>query len=315
MNILKKFLRARETGIFLILAALMIFLGISTEQFLTIENIFTVVLNISFISIMAFGMTMVIITAGIDLSVGSILGVSSVVMGLLIHDYSWNPFLGVLIGLLVGTGFGVANGFLITKARLAPFISTLGMLSVGRGLAYVFSGGWPISPFPESFTVHGQGMVGVVPVPVIYMAVIGVISHIFLRYTVVGRRIYAVGGNVNASKLVGIKTDRILILVYTINGFLAAFAGFLLTAWLGVSQPNAGQGYELDVIAATVIGGTSLMGGEGTILGTFLGAVIMGVLRNGMILLGVSSFWQQVVIGIVIILAIAIDQIRRVKEG
>lgn len=175
----KRLFKAKEAGIFLILVAIVIFLGITTEEFLTVENIFTVILNVSFIAIMSFGMTMVIITAGIDLSVGSVLGVASVVMGLLMNERGLSPFWSVVLGLLVGVGFGLANGFLITKAKLAPFISTLGMLSVGRGLAYVLSGGWPISPFPESFTIHGQGMVGPVPVPVIYMAVIGVISHIF----------------------------------------------------------------------------------------------------------------------------------------
>lgn len=309
-----KILKFREIGVLLILVAIVVFLSLTTREFLTVENIFTVILNISFIAIMSFGMTMVIITAGIDLSVGSTLGLSSVVMGILMHDHKISSLISVLIGLAVGTLCGLTNGLLITKARLVPFISTLGMLSIGRGLAYVLTRGWPISPFPRSFTFHGQGMLGPIPLPVIYMGIIGLMAHIFLRYTITGRRIYAVGGNINAAKLVGIKTDRILLLVYTLNGFLAGFAGFLLTAWLGVAQPNAGQGYELDVIAATVIGGTSLSGGEGSVVGSLLGAIIMGVLRNGMILLGVSSFWQQVVIGAVIIIAIAIDQMRRRGE-
>lgn len=312
---LKNFFAIREFTIFLVLIALMVFLGVAAPGFLAIDNLFTIILNVTFIGVMACGMTMVIITGGIDLSVGSILGLSGVVMGLFMHDLGLNPLLSVLIGLLVGVILGLTNGILITKVRIPPFISTLGMLSVARGLAYVLSEGWPISPFPKSFTSQGQGMVGPVPVPVLYFAGVAVVSHIFLRYTIIGRRIYATGGNIEAAKLVGIKTDRILILVYVINGLLAAIAAFLMTAWLGVAQANAGQGYELDVIAATVIGGTSLQGGEGTILGTVIGAIIMGVLRNGLILLGVSSFWQQVAIGAVIIVAIAFDQLRGGKEG
>lgn len=315
METLKKIFAIREFTIFLVLIAMMLFLGITAPGFLSVDNLFSIILNVTFIGVMACGMTMVIITGGIDLSVGSILGLSGVVMGLLMHDLGLNPVLSILVGLLVGMAAGLTNGLLITKVKIPPFISTLGMLSIARGLAYVLSEGWPISPFPKSFTSQGQGMVGPVPVPVLYFAGVAIIAYIFLRYTIVGRRIYATGGNLEASKLVGIKTDRILIMVYVINGLLAAFAGFLMTAWLGVAQANAGQGYELDVIAATVIGGTSLQGGEGTILGTVIGAIIMGVLRNGLILLGVSSFWQQVAIGAVIIIAVAFDQLRGGKEG
>ncbi|MFA7568888.1 MAG: ABC transporter permease [Defluviitoga tunisiensis] len=315
MELVKKIFAVREFTIFLVLIVLMLFLGITAKGFLSVANIFTIILNVSFIGVMACGMTMVIITGGIDLSAGSILGLSGVVMGLLMHDFGVHPLASVLSGFLVGVLCGLVNGFLITKIKIPPFISTLGMLSIARGLAYVLSGGWPISPFPQSFTIQGQGMVGPIPVPVLYFAGVAIIAYIFLRYTIVGRRIYATGGNLEAAKLVGIKTDRILMLVYIINGLLAAFAGFLMTAWLGVAQANAGQGYELDVIAATVIGGTSLQGGEGTILGTVIGAIIMGVLRNGLILLGVSSFWQQVAIGSVIIIAVAFDQLRGGKES
>ncbi len=307
---MKRVFQIKEIGILIILIFLMAFLGITTKSFLTSENLLTALLNMSFIAIMAFGETMVIITAGIDLSVGSILGISSVVIALMLHDYHMAMFPAILSGLLIGTLMGLINGVLITKVKLPPFIATMGMLSVGRGLAYVFTGGWPVSPFPEAFTNIGQGKLFGIPNPVLFMLVLAILSHIFLKYTVIGRRIYAVGGNIDAARLSGVKVDKILILVYAIAGFLCAISGFLMTAWLGVGQANAGQGYELDVIAAAVIGGTSLMGGEGTILGTILGAAIMGILRNGLILLGVSSFWQQVAIGIVIISAIAFDRLR-----
>ncbi len=307
---MKKVFQIKEIGILIILLVLMGFLGITTHSFLTSENLLTALLNISFIAIMAFGETMVIITAGIDLSVGSMLGISSVVIALLLHDYHMAMFPAIISGLAIGTIMGFINGVLVTKIKLPPFIATMGMLSVGRGLAYVLTGGWPISPFPEAFTNIGQGKIFSIPNPVIFMIVLAIVSHIFLKYTVIGRRIYAVGGNADAARLSGVKVDKILILVYAIAGFFAGISGFLMTAWLGVGQANAGQGYELDVIAAAVIGGTSLMGGEGTILGTILGAAIMGILRNGLILLGVSSFWQQVAIGVVIIFAIAFDRLR-----
>jgi len=313
LAIMRKIMAIKEAGVFLILIILMAFLSIFAESFLTLDNILTIVLNMSFIAIMTYGMTLVIITAGIDLSVGSILGLSGVIIGVLVIDHGWNPFLAVLAALGVASLMGFTNGILITKARLVPFVSTLGMLSIGRGLAYVLSGGWPISGFSEAFTFHGLGKLGIFPMPVVYMAILGVIMHFFLKNTIIGRRIYAVGGNPEAATLMGIKKDRILILVYTLSGFFSGFSGFLMTAWLGVSQANAGQGYELDVIAATIIGGTSLMGGEGSIIGSLLGAAIMAVLRNGLILMEVSSFWQQVTIGTVIVLAIMFDQFRRVR--
>jgi ribose transport system permease protein len=259
---------------------------------------------------MACGMTMVIITSGIDLSVGSVMGFVGMFMAIMMVDYSLPPIIAILLGLAMGTLFGFINGLLVTRAKLPPFITTLGMMSVGRGLAYVMSGGWPVSGFPDSFMVSGQGHFLGIPLPVIYLLIVAIIAHVFLKYTVLGKHIYAVGGNEKAAKLVGIKAEKVILITYVINGFLAAVSGFLMTSWLGMAQPNAGQGYELDVIAATVIGGTSLSGGDGSILGAVLGAWIMATLRNGMILLRVSSFWQEIVIGVVIVVAVALDKMR-----
>ena len=284
------------------------------DGWFTASNIFDVLLNSSFIAIMACGMTMVIITTGINLSVGSVMGFVGMFMAIMMVDYSLPPLLAVLLGLGIGTLFGFVNGLLVTKVKLPPFITTLGMMSVGRGLAYITSGGWPVSGFPENFMISGQGHFIGIPLPVIYLLIIAVISHIFLRYTVLGKHIYAVGGNEKAAKLVGIKAEKVILITYVINGLLAAMSGFLMTSWLGMAQPNAGQGYELDVIAATVIGGTSLSGGEGSILGAVLGAWIMATLRNGMILLRVSSFWQELVIGAVIVIAVALDRMRNRSE-
>jgi len=310
MQKIKKIFEIKEIGVFLILIVLMVFLSIATDTFFTASNIFDVLLNSSFIAIMACGMTMVIITSGIDLSVGSVMGFVGMFMAIMMVDYSLPPIIAILLGLAMGTLFGFINGLLVTRAKLPPFITTLGMMSVGRGLAYVMSGGWPVSGFPDSFMVSGQGHFLGIPLPVIYLLIVAIIAHVFLKYTVLGKHIYAVGGNEKAAKLVGIKSEKVILITYVINGFLAAVSGFLMTSWLGMAQPNAGQGYELDVIAATVIGGTSLSGGDGSILGAVLGAWIMATLRNGMILLRVSSFWQEIVIGVVIVVAVALDKMR-----
>jgi ribose transport system permease protein len=310
MQKIKKIFEIKEIGVFLILIVLIVFLSIATDTFFTASNIFDVLLNSSFIAIMACGMTMVIITSGIDLSVGSVMGFVGMFMAIMMVDYSLPPIIAILLGLAMGTLFGFINGLLVTRAKLPPFITTLGMMSVGRGLAYVMSGGWPISGFPDSFMVSGQGHFLGIPLPVIYLLIVAIIAHVFLKYTVLGKHIYAVGGNEKAAKLVGIKAEKVILITYVINGFLAAVSGFLMTSWLGMAQPNAGQGYELDVIAATVIGGTSLSGGDGSILGAILGAWIMATLRNGMILLRVSSFWQEIVIGVVIVVAVALDKMR-----
>lgn len=310
MQKIKKIFEIKEIGVFLILIVLMVFLSIVTDTFFTASNIFDVLLNSSFIAIMACGMTMVIITSGIDLSVGSVMGFVGMFMAIMMVDYSLPPIIAILLGLAMGTLFGFINGLLVTRAKLPPFITTLGMMSVGRGLAYVMSGGWPVSGFPDSFMVSGQGHFLGIPLPVIYLLIVAIIAHVFLKYTVLGKHIYAVGGNEKAAKLVGIKAEKVILITYVINGFLAAVSGFLMTSWLGMAQPNAGQGYESDVIAATVIGGTSLSGGDGSILGAVLGAWIMATLRNGMILLRVSSFWQEIVIGVVIVVAVALDKMR-----
>jgi ribose transport system permease protein len=226
-----------------------------------------------------------------------------------------NVPLAVLGGLIAGASVGLLNGLMVTKAKLPPFIATLGMLLMARGLCYGLTGGWPVRDLPDGFVNLGQYDIPVagvgVPVPLIFMLVIGVIMAIFLTRTVWGYRIYAVGGNETAAGLSGINTDRTKIMVYTLCGFLTAIGGLLMTARLGVASPTAGSGYELDVIAAAVVGGTSLAGGEGTILGVLIGAAIMQVLRTGLVLMGVSAYWLQAVQGLVIVVAIMLDQLRK----
>jgi ribose transport system permease protein len=303
-----------EVGVLLILLAMALFLSLYTDTFLTSTNIFNILRAFSWIAISAFGECMVIITAGIDLSVGSVMGLSGLASAMLLVQ-GVNVPVAVLGGLLTGLGVGFLNGLMITKGRLPPFIATLGTLLMARGLCYGITGGWPVRELPLAFRNLGQydipiGGLGV-PSPLIFMLLCAVITSIFLTRTVWGYRIYAVGGNETAAALSGINTARVKMMVYSLCGFLTAIGGVLMTARLGVAAPTAAQGYELDVIAAAVVGGTSLSGGEGTILGVLIGAAIMQVLRNGLVLVGVSAYWLQAVQGLVIVVAIMLDQLRK----
>jgi ribose transport system permease protein len=310
----RRIVRAQEFGVFLILSAMVLFLSIYTRTFLTSTNIFNILRAFSWIAISGFGECMVIITGGIDLSVGSVMGFSGLIAGLLLRA-GQGVALAVIGGLAAGAVLGVLNGLMITKAKLPPFIATLGMLLMARGLCYGLTGGWPVQDLPQQFRYLGQfdiPLLGAgVPLPLIFTIVVCVIAAVFLTSTIWGYRIYAVGGNEVASGLSGINTDNIKILVYTLSGFLTAIGGLLMTARLGVAAPTAASGYELDVIAAAVVGGASLSGGEGTILGVLLGAAIMQVLRTGLVLTGVSAYWLQAAQGLVIVVAIMLDQLRK----
>jgi ribose transport system permease protein len=314
---LRSLFARQEIGVALILLALIVFLTLYTDTFLTSTNIFNILRAFSWIAISAFGQAMVIITAGIDLSVGSVMGFSGLASAMLLAQGVPVP-LAVAGGLLAGLLVGVLNGLMITKGRLPPFIATLGSLLMFRGLCYGLTGGWPVRDLPQSFRNLGQydipiGSIGV-PLPLVFTLVLAVLTSLFLSRTVWGYRIYAVGGNETATRLSGISTDRVKLMVYSLCGFLTAIGGILMTARLGVAAPTAAQGYELDVIAATVVGGVSLMGGEGTILGVLLGAAFMGVLRNGLVLVGVSAYWLQAVQGLVIVTAIMLDQLRKRRQ-
>jgi len=297
-------------GTFLILILLCFVLHLLTPAFLTKSNIINVVLQSSINAILAVGMTFVIITAGIDLSVGSILALSSVILGDALHSGIPLP-IAIILGILVGGVCGFVNGALVSWAKLPPFIATLGMMSIARGLALVYTSGQPITGFSAQFRWIANGTILTIPFPIIVMLLLVVIAHLVLKYTPFGRYVYAVGGNPEASWLSGINVKRVLLSVYIISGVLSGIGAIILTSRLNSAQPIAGIMYELDAIAASVIGGTSLMGGEGSVLGTLIGALIMGVLRNGLNLLDVSSYVQQVVIGSVIILAVLLDKVRK----
>lgn len=300
----------RETAALLALVLLFIVLSIVRSQsFPTKENLGIVARQFSMIATMGVGMTMAIVLAGIDLSVGSVLALAGCITALLMTKGISVP-LSILAGLLCGAFCGFINGIAIVGVRMPPFIATLGMMSIARGLTYVITGGWPITGLPTSFFFLGQGMIGPVPMPVLVMLFCIIIGHIIMSNTAFGRSIYAIGGNEQAAFLSGIKINKVKISVYTLAGLLSGLAGIVMTSRLSSAQPNSGLGIELDVIAAVIIGGASFAGGEGTIIGTFIGAAFMGILRNGLVLLNVSAYWQQVVIGAVIMGAVAIDFLR-----
>ncbi|MEO6522176.1 MAG: ribose ABC transporter permease [Mucilaginibacter sp.] len=306
------------------LVVLCIVLSCLSDKFLTVDNGWNVMRQISVNICIAVGMTLVVLTSGIDLSVGSVLALcGAITAGLMkngIEVHSSNLYIGftllgaILAGLFTGAGVGAFNGFAITRFKVPPFVATLAMLTIARGLTLLWTQGFPISVFGEKFGYIGTGWFLGIPVPVWISAIVVLTAVVITMKTPLGRYIYAIGGNENAAKLSGINVSKVKIIVYSMAGALAAVGGLIVTSRLDSAQPNAGISYELDAIAAVVIGGTSLSGGKGTIWGTVLGAVIIGVLNNGLVLLNVSPFWQQVVKGGVILLAVIIDKANSKSE-
>ena len=313
---LRRITNWREFNVVLAVIILSAILTASSDVFLTTANLFSVMRAFSLVAIMAIGETMVVLTGGIDLAVGSTMGLAGLMTALLIQG-GYPVSLAVLAGLLSGIVVGLANGVMITGLRLPPFIATLGTMSIGRGLMYWITHGWSVTlPQEQSaFLFLGQGYVGPVPVPVIVMFTLMLLSGLFLSRTFLGRYIYAVGGNEDAARLSGIRVTLVKILVYTISGACCAVAGLILLARMVSAQPMAGLGIELYVIAAAAIGGTSLSGGEGTIFGSLMGAAMMGILQNGMVLVGIDTYAQQAVVGTVIVLAVTLDQWRQRRKA
>jgi len=293
------------------LIVVVIALSIASPYFLTTNNLFNVCVQIAVIAIIAVGQTMVIITAGIDLSVGSVAGLSGVMGTMAMSSWGMPIVVGILVGVLIGALAGAVNGLLITQAKLPPFIATLGMMGVARGLTFIVSGSVAIYGLSGAFRNVGEGQIGPIPLPLLYMIVIAVLGHLTLSRTRLGRYAYAIGSNPDAARLSGISTTRVLIGVYVICAALAGFGGMIAASRVHSGQPNYGIGLELDVIAACVIGGASLFGGQGTIGGTIIGALLMGVIRNGAVLLNITQYYQMVVIGVIIWLAVWWDQLRR----
>lgn len=295
-----------------------IVLSFLSDRFLTGENAWNVMRQISVNVVISVGMTLVILTGGIDLSVGSILAFSgAVTAGMLkfgaeiesLNIYLGFTLVGALVGgILAGTFLGWFNGFTITRFRVPPFVATLAMLTIARGLTMLWTGGFPITGLGSKMAFIGTGWFLGIPMPVWISAVIVLMAVVLTKKSVLGRHIYVIGGNETAARLSGIKIKKVKLIVYSIAGALSAVGGIIVTSRLDSAQPNAGISFELDSIAAVVIGGTSLSGGKGTIMGTVQGALIIGILNNGLVLLNVSPFWQQVIKGFVILLAVVIEK-------
>ncbi|HEX8502905.1 MAG TPA: ABC transporter permease [Pyrinomonadaceae bacterium] len=285
-------------------------------QFLSVPNLVNVALSIAITGILAVGMTMVILTGGIDLSVGSVVALAGVVGATLAASGGGaGVALGVAAALAIGLGVGLFNGVVVAHFRVPPFVTTLAMLTICRGLAFVISGGRSVGNLPEGFNFVGRERVLGLPLPVILMAVVFAGGWFLLRRTVIGRYIYAVGGNPRATFFAGVNIRKVIVLTYVLNGLLVGLAGFVLASRLGAGVPNSGIQYELDVIAAVVVGGTSLTGGKGSVVGTFWGAVFIGVLNNGLNLFGVDPYMQKIALGVVLLLAVFADQAGKTRGG
>jgi inositol transport system permease protein len=319
----------QKFGVFIFLIFLIIFFAAQNPRFLSIRNLFNILTDVSIYGIMAMGMTLVILTAGVDLSVGAILALAAMCGAAAIkgtgearsetpdpHKFgglSWLIALVICVGL--GTLVGYIQGKVSTKFRIPPFIVTLGGMTVWRGATLLIGAGSPISGFDAGYTWWGNGSLAGVPVPVLVFLVVAVSGYIALRYTPYGRHVYAAGGNPEAARLTGLRVDRVLTSVYAIMGCLAGLAGFIQSARLSSAEATAGLGFELTVIASVVIGGTSLMGGIGGIAGTVVGTILIGVLLNGLVIMNVNPYYQQIIIGIIIVLAVGFDTYAKSRRG
>lgn len=298
-------------GTFIALILLVVIVSVLNSNFLQVSNLMNLLRQLIINGFIALGMTYVILTGGIDLSVGSTLAFTSAIFAGLMQS-GMNSILAILISIALGAILGFVNGLLITKGKLAPFIVTLATMTIYRGATLVYTDGRPIPGQRDNFIFAflGRGKVFGIPFQVILFAIIFILLVVLLKKTTFGRKVYAVGGNEKASFISGINIDRVKVIVYTISGVLATISGLVLTSRLNSAQPTAGSAYEMDAIAAVVLGGTSMTGGSGSIVGTLIGILILGVLNNGLNLLGVSSFYQQIVKGVVILLAVLVDRKR-----
>lgn len=298
-----------KLGPLLALIVLIIFVSILSPSFLSLTNLMNLMRQVSINALIAFGMTFVIITGGIDLSVGSTLALSSAIMaGMIVNGI--DPLIAMTVSLIAGFILGAVNGLLITKGKLVPFIATLATMTIYRGATLVLTDGKPITGLDETFIFQfmGRGYFFGIPFPIVITLVVFALLFVLLHKMSFGRKTFAIGGNEKASFVAGVKSNKIKIFVYSISGVLASLAGIILTSRLNSAQPTAGESYEMDAIASVVLGGTSMSGGKGRIFGTLIGALIIGTLNNGLNLLGVSTFYQQIVKGIVIIIAVLIDR-------
>lgn len=285
-----------------------VLMGFASDNFFTINNILNVLRQVSVVGILAVGMTFVILTGGIDLSVGAVMALAGTMAAGIMVNMGLPGGVGLLAALLVGLGLGLFNGFMVAWGKMPAIIVTLATMGIARGLGLIYSGGYPISGLPGWVSWFGVGRVGIIPVPVIIMLVVYLVAWVVLQRTPFGRHVYAIGGNETAARLSGVRTRSVKLAVFAISGVTAALASVVLTGRLMSGQPNAGVGFELDAIAAVVLGGTAIAGGRGLILGTLIGAVLLGILNNGLNLVGINPYMQDVIKGLIILLAIYIGR-------
>ena len=294
-------------GLLFVILLVGLSLTMMTDTFFSVANLTNVARQVSINGILAVGVTFVLLTAGVDLSLGSVVALSGVACATFAHPGDHSVFVPIAVGLLTGAACGLVNGVLVTRGGVAPFIVTLGMMTIARGLALIVSGGRPVANMSDELTALAGDFLGI-PIPVLCFAGVALAAWFFLRNFRLGRHIYAVGGNENAARAAGVPVERVKLFAYGLCGLLTGLAGVVLAARITTGQPNAGQAYELDAIAAVVIGGTSLAGGVGTISGTLLGVLLIGVINNGLDLQGVSSYYQAVIKGVIIVGAVWLDR-------
>jgi ribose transport system permease protein len=308
-----KFNMKQGMGLVVLYVAIVVFFSLKSPYFLSVQNFLNIGLATAIMGIIAVVMTKVIVSGGIDLSVGSVVALTGVIT-VQVYTSTKSVTLAVICGMLIGIVIGLLNGFFITYLKINPLITTLGTMSIARGLAFVLSGGLTSSMSSDSFKFLGRGYLFGIPFPLVIMIICFIIAHIVMTRTVFGRTVYAIGGNEVASRLAAIPVRRNQMIIYLLSGTAAALGGLILTSQLAAGAPQAATGIELSVIAAVILGGTSLTGGKGTIIGTLLGVIIMGTVNNGLVLLNVSSYWQEVARGGVLLTAVAIDQLQVLRK-
>ena len=307
---MKAILKSKESAILVLFAIVFICFARLSDRFATPDNLFNVARQYSELAVVSIGLTVVIITGGIDISVGSIVGLSSILVGVLAAKAGMNVWLACVLAIIGGLLCGLINGLVITRLRVQPIVATLAMLSAARGLAWVLSGARSLSGFPDSFVALGQTALGPIPLSVAIALILVALGIIVLRYTALGRQVYAVGSSEEAARLSGINVFRIKLFAYALTGALCGLGGVIMSARLAASVPDAGSGFEFEAITAVVMGGSSLKGGEGNIIGTIIGVAVMGILRNGLNLTGVPNIWQVLFLGVMLILAVLGDNLR-----
>ncbi|HHW00884.1 MAG TPA: ABC transporter permease [Clostridiaceae bacterium] len=304
----------KKYGVIVVLLLLIGIFSLLSPAFLTVTNIINIARQVSMLGIVSVGVTFVMISGGMDLSVGAQVSLVGMISAWSMLHLGISPVVAAFLGIFTGVFLGFLNGFIAIRMKIHPLIVTLASMTIFRGISYIICGGLPIFGFPESFTVLGQGYLGVIPIPVIVLVLAVILGSFILNSTYFGRYFYAMGGNEEAARLSGISINKLKVAVYTISGFFAGISGVILLSRVNSAQPNAATGYEFDVMTAAVLGGISIKGGEGKILGVFIGVLIMGVLSNGLILMNVGDYYQNVIKGLVLILAVAFDSMQNLSK-